>query len=193
MKAPKSTSGNLEDYEPPSTYDEWIAYITKRTRALHFLDNNPGGYTVVHMRRGARAFADVIAQLVEHLASCRLARINVEALHDSRVTNGEASRTYATIQEDLEHLRKSAEDAVKQIPDSRAKNALPFAARELLVARDACGLPAAVLSDDSEAVAELDRICRAAGIVLSPQRLRGALSAAARQRQPAQKRRASRG
>ncbi len=76
----------------------------------------------------------------------------------------------------VRELAESARVAADRLPSPREKRALPLAVRGLLHLRYDHGFPRPTLSDKSEDVQELARVCEKAGIHLSPERLRGALA-----------------
>lgn len=108
---------------------------------------------------------------------------DVEAVHDELRSNdrGEVVNGYPCMKSIRQHvldLAESARVASDRLPNPRARRALPFAALGLLRLRYEFGFPRPALSNSSADVVELDQVCRAAGLVLSRERLRGALAEA---------------
>ena len=83
---------------------------------------------------------------------------------------------YAGIVHHIKLLAESAKRASSNLPNSRMRHALPFAALGLLYLRHEHDFAPAALSDNSLDVKELERVCNAAGIVLSRESYRNALS-----------------
>ena len=79
----------------------------------------------------------------------------------------------------MEALAESAKRASEGLPNSRTRQALPFAALGILLLRHENGFSALPrLTNDSPEVLELGKVCNEAGIYLAPETYRNALSAA---------------
>lgn len=85
---------------------------------------------------------------------------------------------YSSLRWKLLELAEFAAKKKESLPNPRQRHALPFAAKGLLHIMRECNMDRPALYNDSKSVQELKRICEAAGIVLSNERLRGALSEA---------------
>lgn len=85
---------------------------------------------------------------------------------------------YSSIRWAMYELAEFARTKKEELPNPKKKHALPFAAIGLLHIMYQAGMARPKLYDQSDAVKELGRICDAANIVLSPERLRGALTKA---------------
>lgn len=88
------------------------------------------------------------------------------------------SGRYASIRWAMYEVAEFARAKKDELPNPKKKHALPFAAIGLLHIMYEAGKERPKLYDRSEAVKELGRICDAANIALSPERLRGALTEA---------------
>lgn len=93
---------------------------------------------------------------------------------------------YLTVRWGLLALADSARAAADSLPDARKQNALPTAALGMLYLRHRhrIALSSKPLSDTSREVKELCRICRKAGMWLTAETVRGALSKALREFDP---------
>lgn len=89
----------------------------------------------------------------------------------------ERAGRYANIRWGMHELAKFARRKKGELPHRNKKHAVPFAATGLLHIMYQAGKGCPKLYDNSEAVRELGRVCEGAGIVLSAERLRGALTA----------------
>lgn len=167
-------------------YDAGIARLIARVRRCH---ESECEQTWTATRRRYEAFAQRAEEFSELMAEHEAT--DIESVHDER---GEPVKVPGPdgwpveIQDDPEwpsmqglkwrirDLADSARIAAERLPGAREKHALPMAARGLLHLRHDCGFQRPALSNESHDVCELDRVCRTAGIILSRERLRGALA-----------------
>lgn len=78
----------------------------------------------------------------------------------------------------LRELAALARSEKENLPNARFRPAGKFAAKGLLHVMYECGLPRPSMYDDGDAVIELEKVCKEAGIFLSRPTLRGLLSKA---------------
>lgn len=168
-------------------YDAGIARLIARVKLCH---ESEGEQTWTETRRRYEAFAERAEEFADLIFDHEAT--DIEFVHDERgkpVKVPGADGWPVEIQDDPEwptmqalkwrirDLAESARIAAERLPGARERFALPMAARGLLHLRHDCGFSRPALSNESDDVCELDRVCRSAGIVLSRERLRGALSA----------------
>jgi hypothetical protein len=92
---------------------------------------------------------------------------------------------YASIRWGMYELAEFARRKKEELPHRNKKHALPFAAIGLLHIMYRAGKDRPKLYDNSDAVKELERICKGAGVFLSSESMRGALSASLKSFDPA--------
>lgn len=179
--------------QPEPTGDD-SGYKRGVGRLIEFIRQvNKATFDVTAHRKEVEAIAQHLEETARLLAGFGPAQMAIELAHnesgepsertgvDGRPVRDHADPdfcSYLGIRLQVGELAKSARIAAAALPDSREKFALPLAALGLLHLRRDFNYPPPTLYDGSPVVLELDRICRAAGIVLSPERLRGALRGA---------------
>lgn len=94
----------------------------------------------------------------------------------SKEEDVERAGRYANIRWGMYELADFARRKKGELPHRNKKHAVPFAATGLLHIMYQAGKDFPKLYDHSEAVKELGRVCNGANIVLSAERLRGALT-----------------
>jgi hypothetical protein len=179
------------DPEPPNAdYERGIGNLIKVVVRVH--DASAGKWSPTPLRHEISEIAiklDKIADLLGHQGS---AQRRIESVHDEPearqigldgypIEESPLNTKAGSYQETTWRIRwlaDSAREAANRLPNPRQKRALPYAAMGLLHLRQRYDFPRPALSNNSEEVNELDRICRAAGIFLSRERLRGALAQA---------------
>ena len=164
-------------------YERGIQAIIGRMRQIHERDWSP-----TPLRREIDSIAEELKRMVALLETRSSAQTQIERLHeepqpteigvDGYPIEEPPNRrgTYKSVILELRHLADSAREAASRLPDPREKRALPFAAMALLHLRYELGYQRPAVSNNNEVVRELDRVCREAGIVLSRERLRGAMA-----------------
>ena len=85
---------------------------------------------------------------------------------------------FAGLRLQIMELAECAKREAESLPDARRRGYLDYCADAFLHIRNECEMPHAVLYDKSEAVADFSAVLNAAGIVLSPERVRGLLAEA---------------
>lgn len=161
------------------TYEAGIARLIERVREVHRLDQEhswtPRRKEYEAFAERAEEFANLIAEQegsdTERIFDRRGDRVGL----DGWPVESE-DVTLQGLKWQVRELAAAARKAAQELPAPRTKQALPMAARGLLHLWHDCGRARPVLSDGSEIVGELNRVCFQAGIVLSRERLRGALA-----------------
>lgn len=92
---------------------------------------------------------------------------------------------YASIRWGMYELAEFARRKKDELPHRNKKHALPFAAIGLLHILYQAGKDRPKLYDNSDAVKELERVCKDAGIFLSSESIRGALATSLKSFDPA--------
>ncbi len=140
----------------------------------------------------AKELESLAAQLdamADLLAADGPAQTMLEQVHNERrqftdaegyPAEGDTPERYGAAVVDLRELAESARVAIKQLPDSRAKTALPTAALGVCLLYQEHSTTPPKLYERGDAVALLDRVCKAAGLPYSPERLKDALRNALR-------------
>ena len=98
-------------------------------------------------------------------------------LDGTREPDIDRAGSYAGIRWRMHELAEFARSKKDELPHPNKKHELPFAAMAILHIMYQAGKDRPTLYDNSEAVKELGRVCNGAKIILSPERLRGALAA----------------
>lgn len=175
-----------------SGYNEALAKLMKRVRQIHV---NHGAANVTTKKRELEEIATQLDKVIEVLERQGTAQSDIEELHDRPPPPAVGFDGYPVAVDDygasykgtigyMRDLADSARRAANEMPDSRAKHALPFAALALLHIRYQHGFPRPAISVTSDDVVELKRVTTEAGIVLSDGRLSNALGAALREFDP---------
>jgi hypothetical protein len=140
-------------------------------------------------REALLAIADRLAELRCDLETPSSATFDIENEHDKEyppqvgvdgmpIPTEPWGCSYAATLMHMRELEASARRAAAALPDARTRNALPTAALGLLWLRLEHGYGRPRLSNDSDDVKELGRVCESAGLHKSPVTLRNALSKA---------------
>ncbi len=140
-------------------------------------------------KKNIEAIEKKLTQIANILDEAGCAQFDIENIHNAQGfetvigENGwpvkspiEYWSSYKSIILNIRDLAESARLAMMEIPDPRKRNALEFAARGYLHLRSLHGFDRPVLSNNGPDVIALKEICEAAGIFLSEERYRGALS-----------------
>ena len=174
-------------------YDTGVDHLVKRIRAL-----NESGWTPKPKRKEAKALAVRLATLADFLDATGTLQLDLEELHDRPIPPlvGDDGRSrpdamaeswhisYQGMIWRLRDLAVSARRVATELPNPRAKAALPLAALVFLHLRYRHGFQRPTLYDAGEDVRAFQRVTDAAGMPLSAERLRGALSVALRNFDP---------
>ena len=142
-------------------------------------------------RREAEALAIRLVELADYLDGCGTLQFDLEALHDRTPPPvvGEdgyprpdvlAESLHCSYKETLWRMRDLADSARRvagELPDPRRKAALPFAVMGFLHLRHRYGFPRPALYAAGPDVADFGSLTERAGIYLSAESLRNALSA----------------
>jgi hypothetical protein len=177
------------------TYEEGIALLVERLKAMHRSEWSP-----TPKRKAAEAIAARLDELADLLAEDGIAQPSIQQFHDQppqpqpgidgwpepvvKWVEGFPEPTmnhrdsYSGTIGHMRALAESARQVAADLPNPRTKPALPFAALALLHLRYEHGYPRPTMYEAGDDVHELQRVTEVAGIVLSPQRLRGALTEA---------------
>jgi len=173
------------DESPPEGYERGIRKLIELVSRIHHnTEWNP-----TEQKKALEDAANKLEELAELLLSGPAA-YDLETAHDERgipervigldgflIEQPESEwPSYQSIKWDIRELAMSARIAAERLPNPRKRHALEFAARGLLYLRHDYGFPRVTLSNDSADVSELERVCTSAGLVLSPERYRGALA-----------------
>ncbi|MCY0389129.1 hypothetical protein OVY01_18445 [Robbsia sp. Bb-Pol-6] len=150
-------------------------------------------WTPTPLRNDLTDLADQLEALTARLQTPGAAQDDIERIHDAKsrpfiapdeegypmaVLANHGRLSYAGTLGALDDLVQSARDAIAALPDPREKPAIGFAALQFLHLRFDFERWPVALSNDSSTVTEFGTMCASAGLVLSPERYRGALSAA---------------
>ena len=149
-------------------------------------------------RRALNSFANELANLSGRLDDLTTATTAIEEAHnrsedvvavgaDGSVTKERLPASLTMFKAVLLHMRElaaSAREAAGELPNSRRRLDLPFAAETFVHLRSWHGFPRPSLYGAGDDVAELRRILEAAGIQLSDTRVRNLLSTALGQFDP---------
>lgn len=100
----------------------------------------------------------------------------VTALESLQAT--QPNRAWSSILEGTRAQAVAARQAAEGIPDGRVAITLRTLSATFVILKSSLGLPKPVLSNTSEDVRQVAALCEAAGLPLSPERIRGALSEA---------------
>ncbi len=172
-------------------YEAAVQKLIARTRDIHAV---AGEWSPTPLRKELLEVAERIEALSALLDRSGAAQSELERRHKMRrrpeqiigvdgypePADDAPFASYEGVRYELRELARSAREAAAELPDPREKRALPFAALGVLLLRRDYEFPPAVMSDDGADVVELERVCCAAGLMLSRQRLRGALTEARR-------------
>jgi hypothetical protein len=169
-----------------ATYEIGIARLIARVREVHEIDHShswtPRPRAYEQLAEKADEFAELMAEFEGTDAEYVFDRldeaeqIGLDGWPVSEPEGGPEPGRYQGLKWRIRELADAARLAGKRLPGPRTKQALPIAARGLLHLWNDCGFSEPVLSDGSEIVGELNRVCCGAGIFLSRERLRGALA-----------------
>ena len=174
-------------------YETGVDHLIKRIRAL-----NKSDWTPTPKRKEAEALAVRLATLADFLDATGTLQLDLEELHDRPIPPlvGDDGRSrpdamaeswhisYQGMIWRLRDLAVSARRVATELPNPRAKAALPLAALVVLHLRYRHGFQRPTLYDAGEDVRAFKRVTDAAGMPLSIERLRGALSEALRDFDP---------
>jgi hypothetical protein len=176
--------------QPPpadlTAYTDRIARLAERVRAMNEADWSP-----TPKRREAEALAVRLVDLADYLDSAGTLQFDLEELHDRPPPSlvgedgyprpdGLAESLQCSYKATIWRMRDLADSArhlTDELPDPRRKAALPFAIMGFLHLRHRYGFPRPTLYAAGPAVAELAALVERAGIHLSVESLRNALSA----------------
>lgn len=172
-------------------YDYGVDRLIERVKSVHEGESRGERNWRTEARRKYEELArraDEFAELIrEHEATDVedvFERVEVEVGRDGWPIEHEPLTTMSALRYHVRDLAAAARIAAEELPTARQKLALPMAAKGLLCLRHDYGFERPALSNDSEDVRELDRICRLSGIVLSRETLRNALAEALRTYDP---------
>ena len=169
-----------------SGYNRAFARLIQRVRALEQTERE---WSPTPKRKRIEEVAAKLDELATYLEGHGSDQFDIEEEHNRQPApevgpDGwprAVERPWPSYKATVWHMRDlaaSARRVADDLPSPRKKRALPFAALALLHLRYNHGYARPVLSDSSEDVFELKRLCEEAGIVLSDTRLRGALAEA---------------
>lgn len=172
------------------SYEEGVVRLAKRVRLM-----NEAEYSPTPEKKAAEHIAAKLDELAALLKKQGSAQTGIEELHDRPPIPGvgldgmpvepvDIGCSYKATTWHMRALAESAREYAKGLPNPRTKNALPFAANALLHLRYRHGFPRPTLYIEGQDVGELRRIVETAGMALSPERLRNALSDALREFDP---------
>jgi hypothetical protein len=173
--------------EDRAAYDRGIARLVARVRQINEASKV---WTPTPKRKELTAIAERLAALAELLGRPGAAQFDIEAEHDRPPPNqigldgrpvpvpADYNVSYKAVICHMGLLADSARRAAKSLPHPNEKRALPFAALALLHLRRWHGLPCPSAYQGGEGVGELQTICEQAGVVLSKESYRRALTAA---------------
>lgn len=168
-----------------TAYTDGIAKLAVRVRAMRDAEWSP-----TPKRREAEALAVRLTELADYLDSTGTLQFDLEELHDrpQPAVVGKDGRprpnewvqslhsSYKATIWRIRDLASSARQVAAELPDPRHKAALPFAVMGFLHLRHRYGFPPPTLYGDGPDLAALTDLATQAGIFLSPERLRNALS-----------------
>ncbi|MFA7666364.1 MAG: hypothetical protein WCY32_09620 [Burkholderiaceae bacterium] len=165
-------------------YDHGVDRLVEWVKSVH---ESHGRRNWTETRRRYEAFAQRAEEFANLIAEHEATDIEeVFERHETEVgadgwpIDHEPATTMKVLKYQIQDLAASARTAASELPTARQKLALPMAAKGFLYLRYDYGFDRPALSNNSEDVRELGRICQLSGIVLSPETVRNALAEAIR-------------
>lgn len=169
-------------------YERGIRKLIEKVSRIHKSEREKE-WNSTAKRKAIEEIAKKLEETADLLTSGS-AQFDIESFHDERgiperaigldgwpVENEETDwPSYQSIKSDIRLLAESARQAAEQVPNSRKRFALSFAARGFLHLRHDYGFPPVAKYKDSADVIELERVCSSAGMVLSRESYLGALT-----------------
>ena len=164
-------------------YTESINRLIARVSAIHKAEKDTS-----HRTSEARSYCDLAdtldktAELLNDDRYLYLEEMFNQPLGDYVDFDGKVTRgpfrevSYKGIYWSLRDLAEFARRTAKDVPSSRKRFAAPFAAMAFLHILYEAGKPMPTLHDNSDATKALQELCEKAGVILSPERIRGLLS-----------------
>lgn len=155
-------------------YEKDIGRLIKQVKSLQASKWSP-----TPLKKEIDSLAESLEKVAQLLESGAAQGV-IEARYDQE-RERDTARTrpaYKAIVWGIRDLCDAAKEASGALPNPRTRYALPYAALGLLHLRYKHGFAYPLLSNVSEDIKELERVCKGAGIVLTPDRFRTALTAA---------------
>jgi hypothetical protein len=141
--------------------------------ALAVDDSKRGGAGLTKKRKELNSIA---AELVDLADALERAWDDLEEVHDRALPSGGA--TFKGSLWHMRHLAESARTAANELPSSRQRRDVTYAAEAFVYLRRHYGFARPSRYDESEDVAQLRNILIKAGIPLSPERVRNLIAQA---------------
>jgi hypothetical protein len=180
----------LKECRVNDDYERAILRLIERVRGM-----NEAPKVVTLRRKKLMGFAKRLNDLASELDQPWAVQSDIECEHDKEpaprigrdgypIPVQRLGVSYQATLMNMRLLADSAKRAADSLPNPRQRPVLPFAAMALLNLRYQHSFPRPVLSNESVDVHELQRVCNAAGMRLSPESFRNALSTALKRFDP---------